>query len=69
MSRDRYNLSIAVFVLLLKDNEICMLRRGNTGWMDGYFSLPAGGLEQGEPLFARSDQGTEGGDRGCCIPF
>ena len=51
MSRDRYNLSIAVFVLLLKDNEICMLRRGNTGWMDGYFSLPAGGLEQGEPLW------------------
>lgn len=52
MSRDRYNLSIAVFVLLLKGDEICMLRRGHTGWMDGCFSLPAGGLEQGETLCA-----------------
>lgn len=50
MDRERYNLSIAVFVLLLRGNEICMLRRGNTGWMDGFYSLPAGGLEQGEPL-------------------
>ena len=50
MGRERYNLSIAVFVLLLRENEICMLRRSNTGWMDGCYSLPAGGLESGETL-------------------
>ncbi len=50
MSRERYNLSVAVFVLLLRGDELCMLRRANTGWMDGYFSLPAGGLEKGETL-------------------
>ena len=50
MSRERYSLSIAVFVLLRKGDEICMLKRSGTGWMDGQYSLPAGGLEKGETL-------------------
>jgi len=36
MTRERYHLSIAVFVLLIKDNKLCMLRRCATGWMDGF---------------------------------
>ncbi|NMP27354.1 NUDIX domain-containing protein [Rahnella sp. SAP-1] len=52
MKRVRYNLSIAVFVLLRRGDEICMLRRSGTGWMDGFYSLPAGGLEEKETLSA-----------------
>jgi len=50
MKRERYNLSIAVFVVLRKGDDICMIRRAHTGWMDGFYSLPAGGLEYGETL-------------------
>ncbi|WBU47972.1 NUDIX domain-containing protein [Kosakonia pseudosacchari] len=52
MKRERYNLSVAVFVLLRKAQRICMLKRTGTGWMDGCYSLPAGGLEQHETLAA-----------------
>ncbi|MGR4050629.1 NUDIX hydrolase [Kosakonia cowanii] len=52
MSRERYHLSIALFVLLLRKDDLLMLRRSQTGWMDGCYSLPAGGLELGETLAA-----------------
>lgn len=52
MKRERYCLSIAVFILLRKGNQICMFKRTGTGWMDGFYSLPAGGLEEGETLTA-----------------
>jgi len=48
--KSRYQLSASVFVLLVKEGEVCMLRRKGTGWMDGSFSIPAGGLEAGETL-------------------
>lgn len=38
--------------MLVRDGEICMLRRKGTGWMDGSFSLPAGGLDAGETIAA-----------------
>lgn len=52
MRRERYQLSVAVFVVLRRDDEICLIRRANTGWMDGFYSLPAGGLENGETLLS-----------------
>ena len=40
---------IACFVILRNDQgEIAMLRRQNTGWMDGFLGLPAGKVEYGE---------------------
>jgi len=34
---------------MLRDGDrIFALRRHGTGWMDGHFSLPAGGVEEGE---------------------
>ena len=50
MARDRYKLSAAVFIVLLRGGKIFMLRRKATGWMDGLFSIAAGGLEAGETI-------------------
>ncbi|WP_250153637.1 NUDIX hydrolase [Cedecea lapagei] len=50
MKRERHRLSVAVFVVLRRGEKICLIRRANTGWMDGFYSLPAGGLESGETL-------------------
>lgn len=40
---------IACFVVLEKDRKVAMVLRKNTGWMDGYYGLPAGKVEYGEP--------------------
>ena len=45
-------MSASVFVMLIKEGEICMLRRKGTGWMDGSISIPAGGLDAGETIRA-----------------
>ena len=50
--RIRYQLSASVFVMLMREGEVCMLRRKGTGWMDGSFSIPAGGLDAGETIGA-----------------
>ncbi|UBV44592.1 NUDIX domain-containing protein (plasmid) [Deinococcus taeanensis] len=49
-SRHRYRVSSTVFVVLRSHHEFCSLKRVNTGWMDGFYSLPAGGVEEGETL-------------------
>jgi 8-oxo-dGTP diphosphatase len=40
----------SVFAALIKDGKVLLLRRQNTGWMDGYYDLPAGHLEDQEKL-------------------
>jgi len=44
----RYMIVPAVFLLLIKDNQVLLLRRANTGHMDGQYGLPSGHIEAGE---------------------
>lgn len=37
-------------IILEKDDHIFLIKRGNTGWMDGYWSIPGGGLEECETI-------------------
>jgi 8-oxo-dGTP diphosphatase len=43
---------IPAVYLILKDSSdrFCLTRRFNTGYMDGFYSLPAGHVEKGEGL-------------------
>ena len=43
---------IACFVILRKGNKVAMVLRKNTGWMDGYYGLPAGKVEYFEHFTA-----------------
>lgn len=45
---ERFKLIPAVYVVLRRGNEVLLLRRANTGYQDGRYSLPAGHLEGDE---------------------
>lgn len=48
MGDKRFLLRSAVYLIPLKDKRVLLLRRFNTGWMDGKYSLIAGHLNGGE---------------------
>jgi 8-oxo-dGTP diphosphatase len=41
---------VAVHIFLLRDNHVLLLRRANTGYEDGYYSVVAGHLDGGESV-------------------
>jgi 8-oxo-dGTP diphosphatase len=45
----RFTIHFAVYIILEKQNEICLLKRQNTGFMDGFYSLIAGHVDGNEP--------------------
>jgi 8-oxo-dGTP diphosphatase len=50
MPTKRFKLRAAVYLICQQDNEILMLRRFNTGYKDGQYSLPAGHINGNETL-------------------
>jgi 8-oxo-dGTP pyrophosphatase MutT (NUDIX family) len=50
----------AVYLIFEQDGKIAFLLRSNTGWMNGYYSLPSGRVEKGESfLQAAIREGAE----------
>lgn len=50
MQKDRFKIIPAVYVLLIEDSQVLLMRRFQTGYSDGKYSLPAGHLDGGESL-------------------
>ena len=48
--KERFKITPAVYLILVKDNKILLSRRYNTGYFDGNYSFPAGHLDGNETL-------------------
>jgi ADP-ribose pyrophosphatase YjhB (NUDIX family) len=49
---ERFKAVAAVYLLLEQDEKILLLKRANTGYMDGWYGVPAGHHDGGEPVTA-----------------
>ena len=48
--KERYKFICAVYLLLIKENQILLLKRANTGYEDGNYSLVAGHIDGNETI-------------------
>lgn len=48
MHKSRFKLFSAVHLILVRDDQVLLMRRFNTGYEDGNYSLPAGHLDGNE---------------------
>jgi 8-oxo-dGTP diphosphatase len=46
---NRFALVPASYIILRKDDKILLIRRANTGYLDGFYSLPSGHIDGNEP--------------------
>lgn len=49
---DRFRVVPAAYVIVRRGDEVLLLLRANTGYMDGHWAVPAGHVEQGESVVA-----------------
>lgn len=49
-SQERHTTRVAVYLLLQRDDKILLMRRCNSGWRDGEYTLPAGHYDGDEAL-------------------
>jgi 8-oxo-dGTP pyrophosphatase MutT (NUDIX family) len=49
---DRFRVVPAAYVVVRRGDEVLLLLRANTGYMDGYWAVPAGHVERGESAIA-----------------
>lgn len=47
--KERFTVIPAIYILFKRDDKILLIRRFNTGYQDGKYSLPAGHVDGGEP--------------------
>ena len=48
MSKERLKIIPGIYLVLVKDNKVLLLRRYNTGYEDGNYSLVGGHVDDGE---------------------
>ena len=52
-NKNRHMIIPAVWMIIKNDDEVFLLRRQNTGWKDGWYTVPAGHIEKDEsPMHA-----------------
>lgn len=50
MERNYFKLPAYVCIILQKNDQVLLIKRANTGWLDGSWAIPGGGLEENESL-------------------
>ena len=53
-----YKCQINVYLVLIQNNQLLMMKRANTGFQDGMYSVPAGKLKHTNVLHRYSSEGT-----------